>query len=162
MVRLVTYQWLLSQTHELKNKVERVCDTLVLYFWYGFSENAIRNVFRLDRMSSSVSLRLAEPCLMGDTGGCSSSWSGSSPCFCRSERIIVGGGLRSTEVAYLLLTQQPQVWYPALPKFFWGKIINVAEVYQWPWLEESGQLLENVGQTHLVLTSRYYKKGLRI
>ena len=28
------------------------------------------------------------------------------------------------------------------------KIINVTEVYQWRWLEESGQSLENVDQTH--------------
>ena len=28
------------------------------------------------------------------------------------------GGLHSTEVAYLLLTQLPRVWFPALPIFF--------------------------------------------
>ena len=33
------------------------------------------------------------------------------------------------------------------------KIIDVAEVNQLHWLEESGQWLENVGQTHLVLAS---------
>ena len=33
------------------------------------------------------------------------------------------------------------------------KIINIAEVNQWRWLEESVQWLENVDQTHLVLAS---------
>ena len=33
------------------------------------------------------------------------------------------------------------------------KIVDVAEVNQRRWLEESGQWLENVDQTHLVLAS---------
>ena len=33
--------------------------------------------------------------------------------------------------------------------FFRGKIIDVAEVNQWRWVEESGQWLENVDRTHL-------------
>ena len=37
--------------------------------------------------------------------------------------------------------------------FFEEKIINVAEVNQQHWLEESGQWLDNVDQTHLVLAS---------
>ena len=37
--------------------------------------------------------------------------------------------------------------------FLRGKIINIAEVYKHRWLEESGPWLENVDQTHLVLTS---------
>ena len=52
--------------------------------------------------------------------------------------------LRSTEVAYSLLTQYSQ-------KKFRGKIIDVAEVNQQRWLEEIGQWLENVDRTHLVL-----------
>ncbi len=32
-------------------------------------------------------------------------------------------------------------------------MIDVAEVNQWRWLEESGQRLENVDQTQLVLAS---------
>ena len=41
------------------------------------------------------------------------------------------GGLHSTEVAYLLLTQQPRVQFPAFPqKIFIEKIIDVAEVNQ--------------------------------
>ena len=59
------------------------------------------------------------------------------------------GGLFSTEVAFLLLTQQPQVRFPALPKIY----INVAVTYQQRWLEENGQRLENVDRTHLVLAS---------
>ena len=30
---------------------------------------------------------------------------------------------------------------------------DVAEIYRWCWFEESGQWLENVYQTHLVLAS---------
>ena len=41
---------------------------------------------------------------------------------------------------------------PNSPEFFQRKkIINAAKVFQRPWLEESGQWLENVDQTHLVL-----------
>ena len=40
---------------------------------------------------------------------------------------------------------------PSVPKSFCrGKIIDVAEVNQRGWLEESGQWLENVDQTHQV------------
>ena len=43
---------------------------------------------------------------------------------------------------------------PSIPEiFFCGKIIDVAEVNQRPWLEESGQGLENGDRTHLVLAS---------
>ena len=59
----------------------------------------------------------------------------------------------SIEVTYLLLTQQPLVRFPAFPIFLRGKIINVSEVNQWRCLEESGQWLENVDRTHLVLAS---------
>ena len=61
------------------------------------------------------------------------------------------GGLNSREVAYLHLTQQPQIGFPVFPIFFRGKIIDDAEFNQWRWLEESGQWLENVDRTHLVL-----------
>ena len=46
------------------------------------------------------------------------------------------------------------------PKKFRGEIIDVAEVYQQHWKEKTGQWLENVDQTHLVLVgaSQYYKK----
>ena len=40
-----------------------------------------------------------------------------------------------------------------LPTFFRGIIVNVAEVNQQCYLEESGQWIENVDQTHLVLDS---------
>ena len=42
---------------------------------------------------------------------------------------------------------------PSIPKKFSGKIINFAEVNQLCWLEDSGQRLENVDRTHLVLAS---------
>ena len=53
----------------------------------------------------------------------------------------------------MLLVQQPQARIPAFPKFIRRKIINVAEVNQRRCLEESGQWLENVDPTHLVLAS---------
>ena len=58
-------------------------------------------------------------------------------------------GLHSTEVGFLLSTQQPQVRISVFPKIYF----DVAEIYQRPWLEESGQRLENVDQTYLVLAS---------
>ena len=46
------------------------------------------------------------------------------------------------------------IGFPAFPKFFQkGKIIDVAQVNQRRWLEESGQWLENVDRTHLVLAT---------
>ena len=63
--------------------------------------------------------------------------------------LLGGGGLYSTEVAFLLLTQWPWIRYSAFTKIYF----DVAEVYRWLWLEESGQRLENVDQTHLVLAS---------
>ena len=59
-----------------------------------------------------------------------------------------GRGLNSTEVANLFLTQQPRVQIPAFPPKIERKIIDVAEVNQRRWLEESGQWLENVDRTH--------------
>ena len=54
------------------------------------------------------------------------------------------GGLHSTEVAFLLLTKQPQVWFLALPKIYF----DVAEINRRHWLKESGQRLENDARTH--------------
>ena len=51
--------------------------------------------------------------------------------------------LHSTEVAFSLLT-------PVDPR---RTQIFSAEIYRRPWLEELGQSLENVDQTHLVQTS---------
>ena len=53
----------------------------------------------------------------------------------------------------MLLTQQPGFDSQAIQENSEEKIINVAEVKQRRWLEESGQWLENVDQTHLVLAS---------
>ena len=58
------------------------------------------------------------------------------------QRMGPGGG-------FLLLTQRPRVWFSTLPKTYF----DVAEIYQWRWLEESGQRLENVDPTHLGLAS---------
>ena len=57
--------------------------------------------------------------------------------------------LHSTEVGFLILSQWPRVRFLALPKIYF----DVGEIYQWRWLEESGQRLENVDRTHLVLGS---------
>ena len=56
-------------------------------------------------------------------------------------------------LAYLLLDPATGGLIPIFPHFFRGKIINIAEIYQWLWLEESGQRLENVDWTHLELAS---------
>ena len=60
-----------------------------------------------------------------------------------------GGGLRSTEVAFLLLTQRPWDQFSA----FLNICIDVAEIYWWRWLDESGQRLRNVDWSHLVQAS---------
>ena len=57
--------------------------------------------------------------------------------------------LHSTEVGVLILSQRPRVRFLAFPKIDF----DVAEIYQWRWLEESGQRPENVDRTHLVLGS---------
>ena len=64
-------------------------------------------------------------------------------------------GLHSAEVAFLLFTQQPLAWFSAFPRISF----NVAEIYQWRWLEGSGQRFDNVNGTHQVLTTLYSKKG---
>ena len=53
----------------------------------------------------------------------------------------------------MLLSQQPRFDSQHSRNCFRGKLIDVAKVDQWRWLEESGQWLENVDQTHLVLAS---------
>ena len=55
---------------------------------------------------------------------------------------------RAGSIAQLL-----RVRFPAFPKFFSEKSVYVAEVYQQPCLEESGQWVENVDRTHLVEAS---------
>ena len=60
--------------------------------------------------------------------------------------------MHSTEVAFLLLTKQLQVRFLALPKTFSG----VAEIYQWCWLEEKGQWLENGDRTYVALACQCY------
>ena len=53
----------------------------------------------------------------------------------------------------MLLTPLPWVRFSAFPKISQRKIIDVAEVNQQGWLEESRQLLENVALSYLVLAS---------
>ena len=68
--------------------------------------------------------------------------------------VRVGGWEKhSTQVAFLPLTQQPRFDSQRSQKNFRGKITDIAEVNQRCYLEESGQWLENVYQTHLVLAS---------
>ena len=59
------------------------------------------------------------------------------------------GGLYNTEVAFLLLTQKPQVRFSAFPKLY----LDIADIYRRRWFEKSGQSLENVDRTPLVLAS---------
>ena len=53
----------------------------------------------------------------------------------------------------ILLLAQPRGEYRKFPQKFRGKIMDVAEINQRRRLEESGQQLENVDQTHLDLAS---------
>ena len=61
--------------------------------------------------------------------------------------------LHNTDVTYLLLNTKPRIQYQQSQIFFRGIIIKVSKVNQLCGLEESGQRLENVDQTHLVLAS---------
>ena len=56
----------------------------------------------------------------------------------------VWGGLHSTDVAFFLITQ-----HSTFPEIYF----DLAEVSQRHWFEESAQRLENVDQSHLVLSS---------
>ena len=66
-----------------------------------------------------------------------------------------GGVGYSTGEAYLLIIQRPRFKSQHSPKNFRGKIIDVADVNQRRWLEESGQWLENVDQIHLPSTGKW-------
>ena len=76
------------------------------------------------------------------------------------------GGILAQKLAYLLLDPAAPGSIPCGPKIFSEeKIVNITEVNQRHCLEESGQWLENVDQTHLVLASgkpvlQKYIKGL--
>ena len=70
-----------------------------------------------------------------------------------TQRKFYDRGLQSTEVAFLLLSQQPWVQFLAFPKISF----NAAEIYRHNWLEGS----DNVDQTHLVLASTTTKKFLQ-
>ena len=64
------------------------------------------------------------------------------------------GGSIAQWLANLLLGLAAPGLIPSIPKKnFRGKIIDVGEVNQLRWLEESGQWLENVDRTHLVQAS---------
>ena len=62
-------------------------------------------------------------------------------------------GLHSSEVASHCSPSSAGVDSQHYRNFFSEKMIYVAEFNQQLWLEESGQSLENVDQTHLILVS---------
>ena len=65
-----------------------------------------------------------------------------------------GKGSTAQWLAYLILDPAAPGYIPSNPNFFSKeKIVNVAEVNQRRCLEETGQWLENVDRTHLVLAS---------
>ena len=74
---------------------------------------------------------------------------GQEPLEDRELKLVFIQGLHCTEEANLLLTQQPRIRFSAFTKIYF----DVAEIYRWHQLEESGQWLENVERTHLVLAS---------
>ena len=64
----------------------------------------------------------------------------------RKEQVL---GLQSTEAAYLLLTQQPLVWFLAFPRVFFLMLLRFIDASA----QKSGQRLDIVNRTHLVLAS---------
>ena len=63
------------------------------------------------------------------------------------------GIIAQWQACFLLVRVAPGL-IPIIPKFLSDKKnVDVAEVNKWRCLEESGQWLENVYQTHLLLTS---------
>ena len=58
------------------------------------------------------------------------------------------GELHSTEVAFLLLTQQPGVRYSALPRIYLLMLLRFIDSTA----KNSGQRLDKANGTHLVLT----------
>ena len=60
-----------------------------------------------------------------------------------------GGGLHKAEVAYLLLTQQPQARFSAFSRLFLLMLLRLIDGTAY----NSGQRLDNVDRTHLVLVS---------
>ena len=69
----------------------------------------------------------------------------------RSSKARQSKGLHSSEVACLLLIQQPRVRIPAVPNLFQRNNYWCCWANHQRWLEESGHWLENVDRTHLVL-----------
>ena len=65
---------------------------------------------------------------------------------CRIQTKVYFRGLHGTEVTYLLLTQHPLGSILGIPNNF---SLDAAEIYRW----HSGQRLDNVNRTHLVLAS---------
>ena len=64
------------------------------------------------------------------------------------------GGSKAQWLSYLLPDPAATSLIPSIPDIFSEeKIVDVAEAYQRRCLEESGQWLENVDQTHLVVAS---------
>ena len=64
------------------------------------------------------------------------------------------GGTIALWLEYLLPDPTAPGLIPSIPEFFFrGKMVDAAEVNQRRCIEESGQWLENVDQTHLVLAS---------
>ena len=74
-----------------------------------------------------------------------------TPVLILTPQVKLLGWLHSTEVAYLLLTSSSGFDSQHSQNFFRRKIIKLAVVSLWRWLEESGQRLENADRTHLVL-----------
>ena len=56
-----------------------------------------------------------------------------------------------SSIAHILASQLPWVHFPAVPKFFKGKIADVAEVNLRHCLQESGRWLENADGANVVL-----------
>ena len=65
------------------------------------------------------------------------------------KKMTGGRGLHRTEVAFLLLTQRPWVLFSAFPSIFPLMLLRFIDDIA----KSSGQRLDNVNRTHLVLAS---------
>ena len=80
----------------------------------------------------------------------------------RVVKLIKYWGQHSTKVSILTSRPScPRFCAKHYDIFSEKKIVNVAEVNQLRWLEESGQWIENVNQTHLVLDTRQLQACIR-
>ena len=154
VVQSAVVSWVMTGGSRLETPRAVCC----LSFWKPLEEEAQLGGERENRVpKSSYGSRICKYIWMCSQGCAQSGSSKISRCQKSVKKIpndkpsknCLGGGLHTTDVAFLLLTQWPWVQFSAFPKHYF----DVAQIYQRWWWEESGQRLENVDWTQLVLAS---------